>query len=52
MDIPHRLRYVGPKREMKSIWTDILEEDIGLKREMKSIWTDILEEAVGQKDEM
>ena len=40
MDISHRLRYVGPKREMKSIWTDILEEAVGPKDEMWSIWYD------------
>ena len=47
MNILHNLKHVGLKREMKSIWTDMLEEDIGPKREKKSIWHDRQEEAVG-----
>ena len=50
MDIPHRLRYVGPKDEMRPVWYDEQGEAVGLKDEMRPVWYDEQGEAVGPKD--
>ena len=38
---------VGPKHEMKLVWTDMQEEDVGPKHEMKLVWADVKKESVG-----